>query len=139
MWKSTLASSTMSTETVEAPPAPTLTVGDVAAHAGVAPSAVRFYEKHGLVRAERTAGNQRRFPLATPCVIRIAKVAQRVGLTVREITAVFDELPDDPDVDDFLFLERTLVAEAEARIAVLKQVLADLGSGEKLCELAPGS
>ncbi|GAB2542266.1 hypothetical protein GCM10027268_15400 [Brachybacterium huguangmaarense] len=33
-----------------------LTVSDVARDAGVAPSAVRFYEAHGVITAERTVG-----------------------------------------------------------------------------------
>ncbi len=38
-----------------------LTIGDVAARSGVAPSALRFYEREGLIRATRTGGNQRRY------------------------------------------------------------------------------
>jgi MerR family transcriptional regulator, redox-sensitive transcriptional activator SoxR len=38
-----------------------LTVGQVAARSGVAVSALCFYEKKGLIRSRRTAGNQRRY------------------------------------------------------------------------------
>ena len=38
-----------------------LTIGRLAERAGVATSAVRFYEARGLVRSRRTTGNQRRF------------------------------------------------------------------------------
>ena len=38
-----------------------LTIGELAARSGVRPSALRFYEQAGLVSAERTAGNQRRW------------------------------------------------------------------------------
>jgi MerR family redox-sensitive transcriptional activator SoxR len=42
---------------------PTLiTISDLAARSGVAPSALRFYETKGLIHSERTAGNQRRYP-----------------------------------------------------------------------------
>jgi MerR family redox-sensitive transcriptional activator SoxR len=46
-----------------------LSVGEVAELAGVAPSAVRFYEKHGLVTAVRTSGNARRFGEEASCRI----------------------------------------------------------------------
>ena len=58
----------------------TLTVGEVARESGVSGSAVRFYERQGLVRAARTGGNQRRFDSDAACRIRVARVAQRVGL-----------------------------------------------------------
>ena len=38
-----------------------LTVSDVAARSGFAPSALRFYEREGLIHAIRTSGNQRRY------------------------------------------------------------------------------
>ena len=38
-----------------------LTIGQVAARAGLAPSALRFYETEGLIRARRSGGGQRRF------------------------------------------------------------------------------
>ncbi|MEV6304718.1 MerR family transcriptional regulator [Actinoplanes sp. NPDC051861] len=113
----------------------TRTVGDVAAEAGVAPSAVRFYEQHGIVRAERTRSDQRRFDESAACRIRVAKVAQRVGLTVREIADVFAGLPADPQPDDWGRVADHLIAEAEARTAALKSYLADMCSGARLCEL----
>ncbi|MGB8962498.1 MAG: MerR family DNA-binding transcriptional regulator [Pseudonocardiaceae bacterium] len=48
---------------------PTLTVSDLARASGVAPSAVRFYEKHGLITSERTSGNQRRCYEVDGCLI----------------------------------------------------------------------
>ncbi|WP_420897135.1 MerR family DNA-binding transcriptional regulator [Chromobacterium haemolyticum] len=43
-------------------PTELLTVGEVAHRAGMATSAVRFYEQQGLITSTRTAGNQRRYP-----------------------------------------------------------------------------
>ena len=113
----------------------TLTVSDVAAASGVAPSAVRFYEKHGLVTARRTAGDQRRFDDDAACRIRVAKVAQRVGLTVREIADVFSSLPADPRPEDWQRIAAVLVEEAEARTAALRAYLDELRSGSRLCEI----
>src|SRR5690625_3837449 len=64
-----------------------LTVGEVARDSGVSASAVRFYEKHAVVTADRTAGNQRRFGDAAVCRIQVARLAQRVGLRSEEHTS----------------------------------------------------
>ncbi|MPY79602.1 MAG: MerR family transcriptional regulator [Actinophytocola sp.] len=116
-------------------PLEVLTVSEVAAESGVAPSAVRFYEKHGVINAVRTSGNQRRFDESTACRIQVAKLAQRVGLSVREIAELFDDLPADPGPDEWGAIAGRLVIEAEERVAQLKARLAELGSGAKLCEI----
>jgi MerR family redox-sensitive transcriptional activator SoxR len=113
----------------------TLTVSDVAAASGVAPSAVRFYEKHGLITARRTAGDQRRFDDDAACRIKVAKVAQRVGLTVREIADVFSTLPADTQPQDWQRVAEVLVEEAESRTAALRRHLDELRSGAKLREI----
>ncbi|WP_066372258.1 MerR family transcriptional regulator [Herbidospora mongoliensis] len=112
-----------------------LTVGDLARASGVAPSAVRFYEAHGLLSAERTSGNQRRFHDADVCRTKVIRVAQRVGLSVAEIKQVLDELPPDPAPEDWQRLAESLVAEAHRRIQHLQQVLGEITGGGKLCEL----
>lgn len=112
-----------------------LTVSEVARDSGVAASAVRFYEKHGVVTADRTAGNQRRFDDAAICRIQVARLAQRVGLTVREIADLFAALPAEPDPEDWEQVADRLVAEAEQRITNLRTQLESLGSEGKLCEL----
>lgn len=116
-----------------------LTVGDVAEESGVAPSAVRFYEKYGVVTARRTSGNQRRFDESAACRIQVAKVAKRVGLSVREIAELFASLPGDPRPEDWGVVAEQLVATAEQRVAELKEQLAALGSGDRLCEIGAGS
>ena len=47
-----------------------LTVSEVASDSGVNASAVRFYEAHGLISAERTSGNQRRFSADAACRVK---------------------------------------------------------------------
>ena len=116
---------------------PSLSVGEVAEMAGVAPSAVRFYEKHGLVAAVRTSGNARRFGEEASCRIRIARVAQRVGLTVREIGEIFDQMPADAMGEEWEGVAQALVARAERRIDQLRATLADIASGAPLCDLEP--
>ncbi|UFU06494.1 MerR family transcriptional regulator [Ruania halotolerans] len=110
-----------------------LTVGDVAQDAGVAPSAVRFYEKHGVVTARRNTGNQRRFDESASCRIKVAKLAQRVGLTVREIADLYAHLPADPGPQEWEQVADRLIAESERRTNELRACLDELQSGGKLC------
>ena len=62
-------------------------------------------------------------------------MAQRVGLSIREITDIFSALPPHPTPDDWGVVCRTLVSEAELRVADLRAQLDVLGGGGKLCEL----
>ncbi|TCP57540.1 MerR family redox-sensitive transcriptional activator SoxR [Tamaricihabitans halophyticus] len=96
-----------------------LTVGDVADRAGIAPSAVRFYEERGVIEAHRTSSNQRRFDDSAVPRIQIAKLAQRVGLTVREIAELFADMPAAPRCADWSRVADHLVAEAQARMTDL--------------------
>ena len=70
-----------------------LTIGDLSARSGVAPSAIRFYETHGLISPERTSGNQRRFRRSTLRRLAFIRTAQRVGLSLEEIGEALATLP----------------------------------------------
>lgn len=72
-----------------------LTIGELASRAGVATSALRFYETKGLIRSERTDGNQRRYPRATLRRVALIRAGQEVGLTLGEIAAALSTLPHD--------------------------------------------
>ncbi|GGM30027.1 hypothetical protein GCM10007977_034110 [Dactylosporangium sucinum] len=113
----------------------TLTVSDVAAESGIAASAVRFYERQGLISAARTGGNQRRFDRDAVCRVKVARVAQRVGLSVAEIREMLATLPSDPRLDDWLRLRVQLADEAHRRISALEAVLDDIATDQKLCDL----
>lgn len=72
-----------------------LTVGQLAARSGLAPSALRYYERLGLIHAERTAGNQRRYARTTLRRIAFVRAAQRVGLSLEEAGTALGRLPED--------------------------------------------
>jgi MerR family transcriptional regulator, redox-sensitive transcriptional activator SoxR len=71
-----------------------LSVGEVAARSGVAPSAVRFYESRGLIAARRTAGNQRRFHRSDLRRVAVIRAGQAVGMSLEAIGAALDSLPE---------------------------------------------
>ena len=71
-----------------------ITIGELAARSGVATSALRFYEQRGLIRAERTSGNQRRYSRSQLRRVAFVRAAQRVGLSIEEIRDAMSTLPD---------------------------------------------
>ncbi|TYL51373.1 redox-sensitive transcriptional activator SoxR [Nocardioides sp. BGMRC 2183] len=72
-----------------------ITIGQLAERAGVATSAIRFYESKGLVHSERTTGNQRRYATATLRRVAFIRAAQQVGLSLEEIAAALATLPEE--------------------------------------------
>lgn len=70
-----------------------LTIGELARRSGVAPSALRFYESQQLISSLRTSGNQRRYQRSTLRRVAFIRAAQRVGLSLEEITAALGTLP----------------------------------------------
>ena len=70
-----------------------LTIGELAERSGVAPSALRYYEAQGLITATRTSGNQRRYERPTLRRVAFIRSAQRVGLSLEEITDALRTLP----------------------------------------------
>jgi MerR family redox-sensitive transcriptional activator SoxR len=71
-----------------------LTIGDMAARSGVAQSALRFYEREGLIRATRTGGNQRRYHRSELRRVAFIKVSQQVGVSLDEIREALRSLPE---------------------------------------------
>ncbi|MDF2817542.1 MAG: MerR family transcriptional regulator [Stenotrophomonas rhizophila] len=71
-----------------------LSVGDVARRSGVAVSALHFYERKGLIRSLRTAGNQRRFSRDVLRRLAVIRVAQRVGMPLEAVANAFAALPE---------------------------------------------
>ncbi|MCQ2002401.1 redox-sensitive transcriptional activator SoxR [Rhizobium sp. NRK18] len=101
-----------------------LTVGEVAARSGVAVSAVHFYEAEGLIRSWRNAGNHRRYSRDVLRRIAIIKVAQRAGITLKEIAGAFSTLPEGrtPNRQDWERLSAAWHADLEDRIARLTRL-----------------
>jgi len=106
-----------------------LTIGEVAARAGMATSAIRFYEERGLVHAERAPGGQRRFRRDVLRRLAFVRVAQRVGLSLEEIGAALEGLPVDraPTKADWQRITRSWRARIDERISLLQALGDGLG------------
>ena len=71
-----------------------LGIGETARRSGVASSALRYYESRGLIFSNRVAGNQRRYHRSMLRRIAIIRIAQTLGLSLREIEQAFATLPE---------------------------------------------
>ena len=78
-----------------APDGDELTIGELAGRSGVPASALRFYERQGLIRSQRTSGNQRRYARATLRQVAFIRASQSVGIPLADIGGVLQFLPAD--------------------------------------------
>ncbi len=107
-----------------------LTIGDTAARSGVATSTLRFYETRGLIHSIRVSGNHRRYHRAMLRRISIIRIAQTLGLSLREIAAALDTLPAQrtPTKRDWTKLSTTWGKQLDQRITDLQNLRAKLSA-----------
>ncbi|MEU1752001.1 redox-sensitive transcriptional activator SoxR [Micromonospora matsumotoense] len=105
-----------------------LTIGQLSARSGVAQSALRYYERLGLISAERTGGNQRRYARTELRRVAFVRISQQVGISLEEIRAALDSLPSSraPSPDDWAALSRTWRERLDERIKLLGKLRDDL-------------
>jgi MerR family redox-sensitive transcriptional activator SoxR len=99
-----------------------LTIGELAARSGVAPSAIRFYEAQGLLAPRRTSGNQRRYDRAVLRRIAVIQAGRAAGIPLQRIRAALDSLPAGrtPTRRDWDGFSRRWREDLEERIATLE-------------------
>jgi MerR family redox-sensitive transcriptional activator SoxR len=107
-----------------------LTVSDVAARSGYTPSALRFYEREGLIHATRTTGNQRRYERSVLRRLAFIRAARNVGLTLDEVAAALATLPDarTPTRADWTRLSRSWRNRLDDQITALEKLRDGLDS-----------
>ncbi|HEX8628588.1 MAG TPA: redox-sensitive transcriptional activator SoxR [Catenuloplanes sp.] len=101
-----------------------LTIGEIAARSGVAPSALRYYERLGLIRAARNGGNQRRYDRGELRRIAFIRIAQQVGVSLEEIREALDSLPENrtPTRADWAQLSARWRRRLDERISLLQRL-----------------
>ncbi|GAB2823536.1 redox-sensitive transcriptional activator SoxR [Actinocorallia aurea] len=99
-----------------------LTVGEASRRSGVPVSALHFYEREGLITAERTSGNQRRYRRSTLRRLAFIRTSQRLGVSLTDIREALDSLPSGrtPTRDDWTRLSASWRDRLDARIAALQ-------------------
>ena len=101
-----------------------LTIGELSARSGAAPSALRYYERLGLIRSVRTSGNQRRYQRAELRRVAFIRISAQVGIPLGEIQAALAELPDarTPTKADWERVSRRWRDRLDEHIARLERV-----------------
>lgn len=75
-----------------------LDIGEVAAHSGVKPSALRYYEEAGLIASVSRHGLRRQFPPEVLLQLKLIAMGKAAGFTLDEIAGMFGDngAPDLP-------------------------------------------
>jgi len=99
-------------------------VGEIAARSGIAVSALHFYEARGLIRSNRTRGNQRRYAGDVLRRVAVIRVAQEVGIPLAGIAAALASLPEGrtPTRRDWAALSNGWRADLDRRIRQLESL-----------------
>jgi MerR family transcriptional regulator, redox-sensitive transcriptional activator SoxR len=101
-----------------------LSIGEVSRRSGVSQSALRFYERQGLIAAARTGGNQRRYPSVTLRRLALIQAGKAAGIPLERIRAALATLPEgkQPTKHDWARLSSAWRRELDERIATLEAV-----------------
>ena len=112
-----------------------ITIGEVARRAEIAPSALRYYDREGLLPAVRSPGGQRRYPRSVLRHLAFIRAAQNVGLSLDEIRSALATLPQGktPTKADWTRLSRAwggrLDAQIDGLIALRDRLTRCIGCG----------
>ncbi|MCF2872844.1 redox-sensitive transcriptional activator SoxR [Octadecabacter sp. G9-8] len=101
-----------------------LTIGDLSTRTGLAVSAIRFYETHGIVHPVRNAGGHRRYDKADLRRLSFAMIAQRLGFSLADIAAHMAHLPTHkaPSKTDWSKISKTMRIDITERITQLEKL-----------------
>ena len=101
-----------------------LTIGELSARSGVSASALRFYEREGLIESRRTDGNQRRYTPVTLRRVALIQAGKSAGIPLDRIHAALETLPAGkaPTKLDWERLSRSWRAELDERIRTLEAI-----------------
>ncbi|MCP3817862.1 redox-sensitive transcriptional activator SoxR [Streptomyces sp. A3M-1-3] len=103
---------------------PEITVGELSARSGVPASALRFYEREGLISSRRTAGNQRRYTRDTLRRVAFVRASQAVGIPLADVRHALGLLPEDrtPTREDWACISQHWHDDLDARIRQLERL-----------------
>jgi MerR family copper efflux transcriptional regulator len=117
-------------------PSERLTIGIVAAQAGVGVETIRFYERKGLIdRPVRRVRGFRSYPLETVERVTFIRKAKDLGFSLHEVQdllSIRDE--DGATCADVLRRAEAKIADIDARIAALKTMRRSLGALMHACD-----
>lgn len=105
-------------------PDPWVPIGEVARRAGLATSAVRYYESEQLIASTRAPGGQRRYHRSVLRRLAFIRAARNVGLSLDEIRAALATMPASrtPTKADWARLSRSWQQRLDEQIEALTQL-----------------
>ncbi len=106
-----------------------LSVGEMAARAGVPVSTIHYYEAEGLIESWRTPANHRRYDRRELRRVAIARVALTVGVSLREVREVLDRVPRGKAVgkEDWAEAAAPWAEMLDERIALMQRLRDQMG------------
>ncbi|MEL6860957.1 MAG: redox-sensitive transcriptional activator SoxR [Pseudomonadota bacterium] len=101
-----------------------LSIGDLAVRTGLSVSAIRFYERKGLITPDRNDGNQRRYEGSDIRRLSFILIAQQIGLSIEQIKDTMASLPEGrtPTKADWSKISRTFRKTLDERIAMMERM-----------------
>jgi MerR family redox-sensitive transcriptional activator SoxR len=98
-----------------------MSIGELSQRSGVSQSALRFYERQGLIEAARTDGNQRRYLGSTLRRVALIQAGKAAGIPLERIGQALDALPSgkSPTKRDWARLSAGWRKELDERIETL--------------------
>ncbi|TJY44155.1 MerR family transcriptional regulator [Cohnella pontilimi] len=104
-----------------------LSIGDVADQSGVPASALRYYEKEGLLPPAERKGGQRRYSPDILFRIRVIKMAQQAGFQVNEILTLLEgfdsNVPPSERWREMAQKKRMELEEKQRELVLMQEVL----------------
>jgi MerR family transcriptional regulator, redox-sensitive transcriptional activator SoxR len=101
-----------------------ITIGELSQRSGVSESALRFYERQGLIAAQRTGGNQRLYARDVVRRVALVQAGKAAGIPLGRMRAALARLPDGrtPRKRDWEELSRSWRRDLDKRIATLEAI-----------------
>ena len=116
----------------------TLAIGEVARRAGVSASAIRYYEREGLLPEPGRIGGKRRYEPEVLRRLALIEAAKRVGLTIAEIRVLLYGFPDEVGASErWRSLASRKMEEVDELMARLRQMRVLLAEALR-CDCAGG-
>ena len=115
-----------------------LTIGGLAASAGVHVETIRFYQRKGLLaEPHRNYGRIRRYGAADVARVRFVKSAQRLGFSLEEIAGLL-RLDDGTQCDEARAAAEHKLMDVRAKLADLRRMETALAQLVRRCAATTG-
>lgn len=106
-----------------------LSIGEVARRANVQPSALRYYERAGILPPVPRAGGRRRYDAGTVRMVQVLRFAQQAGFTLEEIKTLFS------GAEEGMAFSEAWRSLAQAKLVELDEIVANAMRMRRAIEL----